>query len=164
MGLGISMVALFLSTRRGAWPRTRRWRTPEFLAPEGPARKRAKAHPLRADRGPCGGVEPTEATGRVWAPVATLESAGGRKRPFGELEGRRPGRVAEAATSRWAVIHRGVWADGPKQRGTLDESPSGYGGASWGPGAQVRTYPVGVRRGGAPGYGRPPENTGNGPR
>ncbi|KAJ1129759.1 hypothetical protein NDU88_008124 [Pleurodeles waltl] len=48
-----------------------------------------------------------------------------------------PGGGNGPSASLRAVIQRGVWVDGPKQRGTLDESPRGYGGAGWGPGAQV---------------------------
>ncbi|KAJ1203774.1 hypothetical protein NDU88_007555 [Pleurodeles waltl] len=156
--------ARFHEGANGAWPRTRRWRTPEFLAPEGPARKRSEAHLLRADRGPGCGAEPAKGAERGWAPAATPESAGGRNRFVGEIGGRRPEHAAEAAALRGAAIRRGVGADGPERRGTPGESSRGGGGAGGGLGAQERSRPVGVRRGGAPGGGRPLENTGAGPQ
>ncbi|KAJ1211319.1 hypothetical protein NDU88_006679 [Pleurodeles waltl] len=153
------------SSVSGAWPRTRRWRTPEFLAPEGPARKRPKARLLWACRGPSGGAGPEEVAERVWAHAATPESAGGRNRPVGELGSWRPEHAAEAAASRRATIRRGVRADGAGRRGTPDEPPSrGCGSAGRGPRAREWLRPVGVQRGSAPGGGRPQENMGAGPR
>ncbi|KAJ1207150.1 hypothetical protein NDU88_002542 [Pleurodeles waltl] len=56
---------------QGAWPRIQRWRTPDFLAPEGPVGKREKARRLRADRGPRRGAELGADNGRDWAPEVT---------------------------------------------------------------------------------------------
>ncbi|KAJ1199173.1 hypothetical protein NDU88_003011 [Pleurodeles waltl] len=87
-----------------------------------------------------------------------------RNRPVSEIGGRRPEHAAKAEALRWAAIRSSVRADGSEQRGTPGESSSGGDGAGGGLGAQVRSRPAGVRRGGAPGGGRPLENTGAGPR
>ncbi|KAJ1156817.1 hypothetical protein NDU88_009534 [Pleurodeles waltl] len=113
-----------MGQNKGAWPRTRRWRTPGFLAPEGPSRKRSKAHLLRACRGPSGGAEPEEVAERVWAHAATRRVPGGE---IGPLASSGAGGLASERDPTWREGRRSGW------RGTPDESPRGCGSAGRGP-------------------------------
>ncbi|KAJ1117593.1 hypothetical protein NDU88_005790 [Pleurodeles waltl] len=148
--------------RWGVWPRTWRWRTPEFLAPEGPASRGSEARLPRADRGPGCGVKPTEGTESGWAPAATPESAG-----IGLSEKLEAGGLSAQLKPRPRVEPQSEAARGRAAQsggGRRASSPAAAEVSEGGLGAQVWSRPVGVRRGGAPGGGRPRESKRAGPR
>ncbi|KAJ1164084.1 hypothetical protein NDU88_004530 [Pleurodeles waltl] len=132
---------------RGAWPRVRRWRTPNFLAPEGPTKSQGEACHLRADRSPYGGAGLGAGPGHCRDPVAALESAGVQAR-LGR-RGRRPAAhpLAETAASRRTEGRHGTRADGPRAAGDLGRvSPlqRKCQGDRRGPGAPGVTTPHGA--------------------